>query len=213
MPPISSGRRMTTSKQMTIAAANPSLRREPRMPGRRKSDSETGLTLIELLIVIAILSLTMGVVTVRLDSVTSSSRLKASARRIGSSIEYLQNQGIVNGRYYFMQFDLDRNRVRFIITPEYTREGMDVEGLTRDLPWKTLERGVIIEDITFDDGVVKEEDLILVPFGPTGMTWGFLVHLINEDGRRCTVEANSVTGLVAQYPYYKELDEIPEEIF
>ncbi len=174
---------------------------------------ERGVTLIELMVVVLILSLSLTIVATRLDGITSNSRLKASARHIGSTIELLQNQGIVNGRFYFLQFDLTDNRMRWIIAPEAAREGMDLEGETRELPWRTLERGVVMEDLTFDDGVRKEDERINVPFGPTGMTWGFQVHLINEEGRRYTVEANSVTGLVSYYPYRKEFEEVPEELF
>jgi len=175
--------------------------------------SEAGLTLIELIVVITIVALAMSTVALRLDGVTSNSRLKSSARRIGTTIEFLQNQGIVNGRFYFLEVDLDEERLRTVVAPEWAREGMDVEGETKPLPWRVLERGVQIEDLTFDDGVMKDQDRILIPFGPTGMTWGFVLHLINEKGRRVSIEANSVTGLVQFYPYYKEVEEIPEELF
>ena len=133
--------------------------------------------------------------------------------QIGSTVEFLQNQAVVNGRFYFLQIDLDQNRYRTVIAPEHAREGMDLEGLTRHLSWNSLERGVVMEDLTFDDGVTLDRDLIDVPFGPTGMTWGFMIHLINDDNRRYTVEANSITGLVQFHPYYKEMEEIPEELF
>ncbi len=183
---------------------------------RRASGLEArqrGMTLIELIVVVSILSISLTVVGLRLDGVTANSRLKASARQIGSTVEFLQNQAVVNGRFYFLQIDLDQNRYRTVIAPEHAREGMDLEGLTRHLSWNSLERGVVMEDLTFDDGVTLDRDLIDVPFGPTGMTWGFMIHLINDDNRRYTVEANSITGLVQFHPYYKEMEEIPEELF
>ena len=183
---------------------------------RRASGLEArqrGMTLIELIVVVSILSISLTVVGLRLDGVTANSRLKASARQIGSTVEFLQNQAVVNGRFYFLQIDLDQSRYRTVIAPEHAREGMDLEGLTRHLSWNSLERGVVMEDLTFDDGVTLDRDLIDVPFGPTGMTWGFMIHLINDDNRRYTVEANSITGLVQFHPYYKEMEEIPEELF
>ncbi len=180
---------------------------------RDERDRTRGLTLIELMVVIAILATMLAMAGMRLDGVTSNSRLKATARRIGSTIEFLQNQAIVNGRFYFLQIDIDADRMRIAIAPEWAREGMEIEGETRDLPWRTFERGVQIERLTFDDGVVSDQDRIDLPFGPTGMTWGFLVHLINEEGRRYTVEANAVTGLVAYYPYDREIPIIEAEQF
>jgi hypothetical protein len=155
----------------------------------------------------------MTMTGLRLDGLTASSRLRASARRIGSTTQFLQSQAIVQGRYYFLEIDLDEHRLRSVIAPEYAREGMELEGLTEAQPWRYLERGVQFEDLVFDDGEMREEDRIQIPFTVTGLKWGFLVHLINEDGRRFTVEANSLTGLVRYYPYYKELQEIPEDLF
>ena len=172
-----------------------------------------GFTLLEILIVISILGVLVTLTGLKLDGVTSSARLRSSARRVGSTIQYMQSQSIVQGRYYYIQYDLEENRYRIVIAPEYAREGMDLEGLVKQQYWRPLLEGVEFEDITFDDGVVVEEDLIDVPFTPTGMKWGFLLHLINENGRRFTVEANALTGLVRYYPYYKELDEVPEELF
>jgi len=179
----------------------------------RRPGGAAGFTLVELLVVISIAALMMTMAGVRLDGVTANARLRSSARRLGSTVLFLQNQSVVQGRYYFLQIDLDEHRYRAVIAPEYTREGMDVEGLTVDQPWKHLERGVQFEDLIFDDGEIRDEDRIDIPFGPTGMKWGFMVHLINEDGRRFTVEANSITGLVRHYPYYKEFEEIPEDLF
>lgn len=179
---------------------------------------QSGLTLLELLLVIVLIGLLVGVGSVSLDSLTYSSRLKASARRLASTIRLAQDQAIVTGQFFSIEYDLNRHRYRLLAFPEWATPDVDVqdEDLQKFI-WRELEDRVRFEDITEDDGdIIEEQDegqTYRVGFDIEGPRYGYVVHLVDARGQRFSVEVNGLTGLVSFYDYYREIDQVTEDEF
>lgn len=73
-----------------------------------RSARQRGLTLIEILIVLAIVAAATGGVALSFQQVTRAST-KSNAARLASAIRYLYDQAIVSGRYYRLTIDFQQN--------------------------------------------------------------------------------------------------------
>jgi general secretion pathway protein H len=177
-----------------------------------------GFTLIELLLVIVVVGMLVGFGAVNLDGITQSSRLKASARRLASTIRLGQDQSIVSGIYHSIEFDMNLHRYRLLQFPEWATPDQDVaDDDLQFLSWNNLEHGVRFEDITEDDGDVIEDpptgSTYRVGFDIAGPRYGYVLHLIDQRGERFSLEINGLTGLVNFYDYYREIDQVTEDDF
>jgi general secretion pathway protein H len=81
-----------------------SLERTPR--------GEQGFTLIELVVVLAVLGLVLGLVGARLSSGVSPTELKAAAREIASALRETRSQAIVRNRESSLALDVERHTYR-----------------------------------------------------------------------------------------------------
>jgi prepilin-type N-terminal cleavage/methylation domain-containing protein len=77
----------------------------------KDSKRASGFTLIELVLVIAIVGLTLGLVSVRLGA-TDFWREQASLRKLTETIALLNNQAILDQQFYRLEFDLQSNSFR-----------------------------------------------------------------------------------------------------
>jgi Tfp pilus assembly protein FimT len=175
--------------------------------------STRGLTMVEVLVVILVLGMAITTIALNLDHVTPTARIFASARELGSMLEYVRNEAIVQKRDLFLIVDLDRQSYRWARAPEIERRGEDLERDSEFSSWKTLLRGVQFEDLTFSDGLKAPDSPAWIPFTANGLPQGVVVHLINEEGRRVSTEINSLTGAVSITDGYKEVERVEDSMF
>jgi prepilin-type N-terminal cleavage/methylation domain-containing protein len=76
-----------------------------------------GFTLLELLAVVALLGLVLFFVIPNLDGLTPRARLRATARRIGSTMELAQGEAISSGKQFTMAYDLNKKMYWIILPP------------------------------------------------------------------------------------------------
>lgn len=102
-----------------IAVARPTARRE------------TGFTLVELLVVMAIVALLLAVVLPNFGALVPSARLRGSGTQILRRLDWVRSEARIQGKRMAIEFDLDKARWRIVYPPE--------QRLTRDQDVRTLE--------------------------------------------------------------------------
>jgi general secretion pathway protein H len=98
----------------------------------------SGMTLIEIMIVLAIVGLLMGGAIAGFRSLVKS-ELRGSAGRLAAAIRYTYDRSITTGAYYRMHFDLDqqtykveRSENRVLLSREKEKVGKGGKGLDQD---------------------------------------------------------------------------------
>lgn len=159
-----------------------------------------GFTLLELLIVIAVLSLTMALVVPRLPS-SDSSALKGSATALAATLRYLGESAITSKSCYRLHLDISGNSIRI------TRRlpgGYEVPPDDRLLARKILAGQVIITDVeTSRLGKVSEGE-VLIDFNAAGLSEYLTIHLRTAQGRETTVVGFPGSGKVKILDGYQE---------
>lgn len=124
--------------------------------------NDRGVTLIEILLVLAILSLVMGIATPMVSGVTSAN-LKGAAGSVSGAIRYMYNQAGLSGAYCRMQFELQGRgyKAECADKPFYLdqkRETANAEG-ERDEP-----EDEETKKLSSDDEEIKERERLKASF-------------------------------------------------
>jgi prepilin-type N-terminal cleavage/methylation domain-containing protein len=159
--------------------------------------SASGLTLIELIVVLGVVSVVVFWGILSLGSFLSQSRLKNSAEDVASTLRWARRLSITKRREYRVVFEPVRRK--YWIEDE---EGMVIEG-----------KHLLLENVIFaDPGLWKkeEEDGIVefddpdddnFSFYPRGTAETGSVYLKNKDsGKWYTITISSTTGYIRVYP-------------
>ena len=155
-----------------------------------------GFTLIELVVVIAIMGVLFSVVLPSLDGVSPKYRLRAAAREVGSEIHQVRSLAAGTGRTYALHYDLDDNKMWIILPP--------VEGEDPDQPLDERERLTTLDlpdQVTIEEVVLAggsrvsrgEVDIVIDSLGNEG---SHIVYLRNTEDSLIAVKFNALLGFV-----------------
>jgi len=146
-----------------------------------------GLTLIELVIVIFIISLATAL-TMPSFWRSKDDELKIETKKLSSTLCYVYDEAITKKRRYLFRFDIDNNRYGFEGENESRMHQIKMdEGLK--------------EVITPSLGRVSSGE-VMIEFGPLGPIEPIVVHL-KEGETEYTISFNHLTGRVKTYEGFK----------
>jgi prepilin-type N-terminal cleavage/methylation domain-containing protein len=84
---------------------------------------QAGFTLIELLAVVAVLAMVLFFAVPSLDNISPGARLRATARKLGSTIELAQGEAASSGKEFVLAYDLNRGAYWVVLPPPDTTTG------------------------------------------------------------------------------------------
>jgi general secretion pathway protein H len=159
-----------------------------------------GFTLIELVVVLALIALVMALVLPRLPS-TDSQNLKSSARTLAATLRYIQDRAATGRTTYHLYFEpgLDTIRIR-----EMAADGNEKEPEDSLLRKQPLEKGIQVADLVVPRaGKITDREFRL-DIGMGGLRDFISIHLRAPDGSFWTVMAFPAGGKVKLYQGYQE---------
>lgn len=166
----------------------------------RKLKSQSGFTLLELMVVVVIMALAAALVIPRLPQ-TEGTKLKDSARNIASVIRFLNDRAAVTKASYRLHLDLTENN---LTVAKLSEKGEELPPDDQFLNRKFIDEGITIEDVTSARlGKVTEGGASFL-IGSRGMAEPLLVHL-KGGTKEFTVIAYPFGGKVEVLEGYQEL--------
>ncbi len=159
-----------------------------------------GFTLLELLVVVAILSLTAALVFPRLPS-TETGALRSSARGVSAMLRYLGEQAITTKSVYRLHLEPGGTG---LMVMKRLASGDEVPPSDTLLTKPQLASGITIRDVeTGRLGRVTGGE-VLVDVGPGGLADLLVIHLQGKGGENYTVAAYPASGKVKVASGYQE---------
>lgn len=165
-----------------------------------------GFTFLELMVVIAIISLLASIVVVNLDGLTAPTRLDGAGRSLGNQLVALHDTACLKNRLLSLEIDVPNGRWRMIDAPTPTDvpDPRDREEETYYGTWTALPSGVQIKEIAFSASEVVRGENVIVTFNGDGelQPGGFVAFLVHEnlpEEEGMSVELSGLTGLVAYH--------------
>lgn len=166
----------------------------------RVSCSQTGFTLIEIVVVMVIISMVLLLVLPRLPS-SDQENLKISARTLASTLRYMQERAATTRTGYYLTLAPGTESVKIV---EVGSDGSTKEPSDPLLQKTPVKEGVVVADVRIPRlGKVSDGQLRL-DVGMGGVRDFITIHLRSATGQFWTVMAFPSGGKVKVYEGYLE---------
>ncbi|MBL8737615.1 MAG: prepilin-type N-terminal cleavage/methylation domain-containing protein [Planctomycetes bacterium] len=149
-----------------------------RGPRQQPAAGERGFTLIEILVVLALIGMLMAVVVPNLGILIPSARLRGTGTTLQRNLDLLRSEARIQSKRIAMEFDLDKRRWRAVYPPEQmlTRDQDTVTLEEKFDAWQELEDDVVFGGVDTGAQVFTRGPYRLV-FDEFGFTNDQIVHL------------------------------------
>jgi type II secretion system protein H len=180
-----------------------------------------GFTLIELVVVMAIMAIVAAVVLPRLDPFVPSRRLKSAARTLSGTITLAYGESIARNKTYRLYLDPSKDMYRVVEVQQlesddqggaigiklgthfellqYDDSRKDAEESTPTEPLfapQKLPQGVHISSVNAgNDITLAAAGEQYIEFSPLGVASPASITLVNEDGEALSLQYDGVTGV------------------
>lgn len=163
-----------------------------------------GFTLLELLVVLAILGIFLGIFSLGTGNIISSGDLRLATRQILSEVASVRGEAAGTRSERLLIFNLDENSLEKETEEKGIESGLSENGRRTVL---RLPREVDLEDIRIERRGKFQEGKVAVRFFPNGCLERTLIHLKNPKDETYTIEINPLTGQGTLYERYIDQEE------
>ncbi|MEO6595319.1 MAG: prepilin-type N-terminal cleavage/methylation domain-containing protein [Planctomycetota bacterium] len=158
--------------------------------------TQSGFTLMELLVTMTIIALVFAIVVPNLGAFVPEARLEGSGKRIMRTLDWVRSEARIQGKRMAMEFDLRRARWRIVYPPEQklTRD-QDVSTLEEQPEdWQALEQDVVFNGAGDAKAGLAHEGIYKLVFDEYGFT-GDQVVIMKLESDPTMVWSMSIQGL------------------
>ncbi|MGE5576778.1 MAG: Tfp pilus assembly protein FimT/FimU [Syntrophothermus sp.] len=174
-----------------------------------KTGSEAGFTLLEVIVVLAIVGLLFGLALPELGAATERMRLYAGVRQVVAMLNYARETAIVEDDAHTVEIDFERGRLA--LGTSHPASATNISGAAGEGQTGAEGAGSGAGGGTGRTGVVLPEELKLsvsgsgpdtegtgeaLKFFPDGTSNGIQLVITDRRGNRFLIEVSSVTGRI-----------------
>lgn len=185
-------------------------------PSRSAGAPRGAFSLIELVMVVALLAVMLALTAGSMDGMLPEYRLRGEARKVGAEMARAKGEALASGRDVYLGYDLNRGKMWLWVwreTPVEERTAGEP-----DVGWivhleEDLRPGVHITNVIFGTRRTVTEGTAMVRVSPMGTADQHIVNLVSDEGQAVSVKLNGITGVVSygdapavQQEYHKEFE-------
>ena len=166
----------------------------------------SGFTLLEIMLVIAIMGMLVTIALARMEGLVPAYRLRMALREIGQAVAWTRSEAIAQGTPLGVRYDLAKGEY-WIVFPDETGEISDkVEEERLRFHRKRLPEGVRFLDFERSGEDSIQTGYATVRFSFLGACDWHLIHLKSDEGNSFSIEVLPLSGEVNIFEGYKEIE-------
>jgi prepilin-type N-terminal cleavage/methylation domain-containing protein len=158
-----------------------------------------GFTLLELMIVIAIIGIVLGYVTPRLFGALTSSNIEKTERNMSAIIQLARSSALTHHKTYYVQFNIDDGIVGYFPKPEKSGEEPELEKKM------SMPDGVTIKGVKTPYQPKKDRGKAEIKVTPDGVVEQGLIYLEGGINKMYTFMIKPFSGKFKVYDRYVEV--------
>jgi prepilin-type N-terminal cleavage/methylation domain-containing protein len=163
--------------------------------------SQTGFTLIELMLVIMVVGVILFLAVPAIRDVLTTDKLKKASRQVIGLERQLRVDAVRDQLDYILNIDLPSSSF-WVTTPDMTPEKLDeVKKNSKHLP-----EGVTIADIVDADNKKLSDGEIKIKFGKSNACQPAVIHLADKENKM-TLVINPFLGIIGIYDKYVDVSQ------
>jgi general secretion pathway protein H len=155
-----------------------------------------GFSLVELIVVLALISLSLSLVVPSLSRFSKTIELKSATKKISGILRYCRSEAVNKGWAYQVLFDQDLREVRIQPVEEEREQGKKFQGKV----WASNKVYPLPEGIRFKEIKTTSpqfpSDLPAIEFYPNGGSNGGTILLGSQDRKEYRIRIDFLTGVV-----------------
>jgi prepilin-type N-terminal cleavage/methylation domain-containing protein len=156
-----------------------------------------GFTIVELMVVIAVIGIIMRVALLNLGALVPAATLESECKQIRAHLDYLRSEARLRGQAYSLELDLSNHRYRYVLPPE--RKLASYEGDYAELPmsWTPLDDKARFVGIAVPSRPPIESGTYRITFDENGNTGDIAIFfklLDAETSYMWTLQLRGLTG-------------------
>jgi prepilin-type N-terminal cleavage/methylation domain-containing protein len=165
----------------------------------RRTAGTRAFTLLELIIVIALLGIVVGYIGPRLYTGISSSSMDKATREVLTVLQYARSTAVTRHKPYYVRFDIDNARIGVFPKPESSGETPAM------LKQKDLPKGVRLKSVKSPYQSEKLQGHLDILVTPEGVIEQGVIYLEGEFGKIYTLVVKPFSGMLTIHDHFVEI--------
>lgn len=158
---------------------------------------QKGFTLVELMVVIAIVGVVLRIAILNMGAFVPASILNSEAKQMRAHIDFLRSEARLRSQWCALELDLDNHRYRYVLPPE--RKLASYEEDVKELPmsWTPLDERAQFAGIAAPSRPVIERGIYRITFDESGNTGDVAIFFKLQDEQNeylWTLQLRGLTG-------------------
>ena len=166
--------------------------------GEQRPDRPAGgFTLIELMVVVAIVGIVMRIALLNLGAIVPGAILDGECKQMRANLDFLRSEARLRGQWCALELDLDNHRYRYVLPPERKLASYEDELSELPLSWTPLEERAKLAGVASPSRPLIEHGIYRITFDENGNTGDLAVFFKLDDGSNeflWTLQLRGLTG-------------------
>jgi type II secretion system protein H len=165
-----------------------------------------GFTIVELMVVIAVMGIIMRVALLNLGALVPAATLDSECKQMRAHLDYLRSEARLRGQAYSLELDLTNHRYRYVMPPERKLASYEADAEEFPLSWSPLDDKARFVGVAVPSRPPVEAGTYRITFDENGNTGDIAIFFKLLDAETDFIWTLQLRGLTGRTDIKKSVD-------